>query len=79
MSASSDRMTAVERAIQRLGVAQIPDAAHRRLQRGGALTSQQEAEADEAIRQACDQLRPAKERPAASVETVVIAIKDCGI
>jgi hypothetical protein len=79
MSASSDRMTACERAIQRLGVPQIPDAAHRRLQRGGALTSQQEAEADEAIRLACDQLRPAKERPAASVETVVIAIKDCGI
>jgi hypothetical protein len=66
-------------AINRANIAQIPDAAHQRLQRGGVLTSQQEAEADEAIRRACDQLRPAKERPAAAVETVVIAIKDCGI
>jgi hypothetical protein len=79
MSASSDRMTAFERAIQRQGIAQIPDSAHDRMQRGGVLTLAQEAEADEAIRRACDQLRPGKERPAAGVEVTIIRVRDCGL
>jgi hypothetical protein len=79
MPVTPDNVTARIRAIQRQGIAQIPDAAHDRMQRGGVLTLAQEAEADEAIRRACDQLRPGKERPAANVETTIIRVRDMGI
>jgi hypothetical protein len=79
MSAAPDHITARMRAIQRQGIAQIPDAAHDRMQRGGVLTLAQEAAADEAIRLACDQLRPGKERPAEGVEVTIIRVRDCGL
>jgi hypothetical protein len=79
MSVTPDHITARVRAIQRQGIAQIPDSAHDRMQRGGVLTMAQEAEADEAIRRACDQLRPGKERPAAGVDVTIIRIKDLGL
>jgi hypothetical protein len=79
MPVTPDHITARVRAIQRQGIAQIPDEAHDRMQRGGQMRSAQEAAADEAIRRACDQLRPGKERPAAGVETVIVKIKDLGL
>jgi hypothetical protein len=79
MPVTPDNVTARVRAIQRQGIAPIPDEAHDRLQRGGQLTNAEEAEADEAIRLACDQLRPGKERPAAGVEVTIIRVRDCGL
>jgi hypothetical protein len=79
MSAAPDHITARMRAIQRQGIAQIPDAAHDRMQRGGMLTLAQEAEADEAIRLACDQLRPGKVRAEKAVEVTIIRVRDMGL
>ena len=60
-------------------VPQIPDAANRWLSRTGHLPPDLEAEADEAIRQACDMLRPGKVKPERAVETTIIKMKECGL
>jgi hypothetical protein len=79
MSVTPDNVTARVRAIQRQGIAQIPDAANDRMQRGGVLTSAQEAAADEAIRLACDQLRPGKVKSEKAVEVTIIRVRDMGL
>lgn len=60
-------------------VPQIPDAANRWLSRTGHLPPELEAEADEAIRQACDMLRPGKVKAEPGVETTIIKVRECGL
>jgi hypothetical protein len=79
MPVTPDNVTARVRAIQRQGIAQIPEAANAWLSRTGHLPPELEAAADEAIRRACDQLRPGKERPAAGVDVTIIRVRDMGI
>jgi hypothetical protein len=79
MPVTPDNITAGLRAIQRQGIAQIPDEAHHWMTRGYDPPPEAEAAADEAIRLARDQLRPGKERPAAGVEVTIIRVRDCGL
>jgi hypothetical protein len=66
-------------AINRANVAQIPDAANSWMTNGRDPPPELEEECRRQIEAACDQLRPAKERPAKAVETTIIRIAECGL